>query len=219
MALAVPGAGHLMVGQNRKAAIFFVVLVAMFLIGLQFKGELFPFQMADPLVFLAAMAQWAMVLFRFGAEMAGAGRGDVVAVTYEYGNTFLIVAGLAERVAGAGCSGHCAREPSRGDLASGNHDSVCRVRLDRLWDAVSRHAPGTAPPRRADLRHAGGGRLRGRVADVSRFLNRRFWNWAPVLAQMAVHLRVLESLHETELPGGFGDYTVISSGTRFLARS
>jgi hypothetical protein len=26
--------------------------------------------------------------------MAGAGRGDVVAVTYEYGNTFLIVAGL-----------------------------------------------------------------------------------------------------------------------------
>jgi hypothetical protein len=94
VALAVPGAGHLMVGQNRKAAIFFVVLVAMFLIGLQFKGELFPFQMADPLVFLAAMAQWAMVLFRFGAEMAGAGRGDVVAVTYEYGNTFLIVAGL-----------------------------------------------------------------------------------------------------------------------------
>ncbi len=26
--------------------------------------------------------------------MAGAGRGDVIAVTYEYGNTFLIVAGL-----------------------------------------------------------------------------------------------------------------------------
>ena len=94
VALAIPGAGHLMVGQNRKAIIFFVVLVGMFLIGLQFKGELFPFQWADPLVFLASLAQWAMVLFRFGAEMVGAGRGDVVAVTYEYGNTFLIVAGL-----------------------------------------------------------------------------------------------------------------------------
>jgi hypothetical protein len=94
VALAVPGAGHFLVGQQRKAVIFFVVLFAMFVIGLQFSGELFPFQPADPLVFLAALAQWATMVFRFGAELAGAGRGDVVAVTYEYGNTFLIVAGL-----------------------------------------------------------------------------------------------------------------------------
>ena len=87
MALAVPGAGHFMVGQTRKAAIFFVVLLAMFLIGLRFHGELFPFHWADPLVFLAALAQWATVVFRFGAEMLGAGRGDVEAVTYEYCNT------------------------------------------------------------------------------------------------------------------------------------
>ena len=94
IALAIPGAGHFLVGQHRKALIFFVVLFAMFVIGLQFRGELFPFQPADPLVFLAALAQWATMAFRFGAELVGAGRGDVVAVTYEYGNTFLIVAGL-----------------------------------------------------------------------------------------------------------------------------
>ena len=94
MALVIPGAGHFLVGQQRKAVIFFVVLLAMFLIGLRFHGELFPFLPGDPLVFLAALAQWATVLFRLGAELAGAGRGDVIAVTYEYGNTFLIVAGL-----------------------------------------------------------------------------------------------------------------------------
>ena len=94
MALAIPGAGHFLVGQQRKAVIFFVVLLAMFLIGLAFQGELFPFIMSDPLVFLAALAQWATAFFRFGAQLAGAGRGDVIAVTYEYGNTFLIVAGL-----------------------------------------------------------------------------------------------------------------------------
>src|SRR6187200_826362 len=95
-------------------------------------------------------------------------------------------------------------EPSRGDVASGNHDSVCRVRLDRLWDALSRRAPGTAPPRRTDLRHAGGGRIRGRVADVSRFLNRWFWNWAPALAQMAVIFAFSSLSTRPSLPGGFG---------------
>jgi hypothetical protein len=45
-------------------------------------------------VFLAAIAQWAAGLPHLAATLAGAGRGDLVAVSYEYGNTFLIVAGL-----------------------------------------------------------------------------------------------------------------------------
>jgi hypothetical protein len=90
----VPGAGHLLTGEFRKAAIFFVVLSGMFAAGLGFSGELFAFDTAEPLVFLAAAAQWALGLPRLIAGLAGAGRGDLVAATYEYGNTFLIVAGL-----------------------------------------------------------------------------------------------------------------------------
>jgi hypothetical protein len=90
----VPGAGHLMVGATRKAAILCVALMVMFSVGLGFGGRLFPFQLSEPLVFLASIAQWALLVPRLVAEMAGWGQGDVVAITYEYGSTFLIVAGL-----------------------------------------------------------------------------------------------------------------------------
>ena len=90
----VPGAGHFLQGHVRKAVTFFVVLVAMFAIGLAFGGRLFPFQFADPLVFLIAVAEWTIALPRLVAGLGGWGAGNVVAVTYEYGNTFLIVSGL-----------------------------------------------------------------------------------------------------------------------------
>lgn len=90
----VPGAGHFMVGQARKAAIFFLVLAGMFAMGLAFGGQLFVFDTAEPLVFLGAGTQWAMLVPRVLASMAGAGAGNVTAISYEYGNTFLIVAGL-----------------------------------------------------------------------------------------------------------------------------
>jgi hypothetical protein len=68
--------------------------VLMFVMGLAFGGRLFGFQLADPLVFLAALSEWAVFLPRMAAALAGQGRGDVVAATYEYGNAFLIASGL-----------------------------------------------------------------------------------------------------------------------------
>jgi hypothetical protein len=94
LALLVPGAAHFALGDRRRAATFFAVLMLMFAAGLGFGGRLFPFQVSEPLVFLAALAEWAMAVPRLVASLVGAGRGDVVAVTYEYGNTFLIAAGL-----------------------------------------------------------------------------------------------------------------------------
>src|SRR6187401_2819817 len=88
-AWVIPGAGHLMLGQFRKASIFFVVLIGMFAIGIYLGGRLFPFQFSEPLVFLAAAGEWALGLPRIVAMLAGAGQGEVVWATYEYGNTFL----------------------------------------------------------------------------------------------------------------------------------
>jgi hypothetical protein len=90
----VPGAAHLWLGQTRRAVIFFVMLTGMFAVGLGFGGRLFPFQVSDPLVFLAAAAEWGQGLPRLVGAVAGSGQGDVVAATYEYGNTFLMVSGL-----------------------------------------------------------------------------------------------------------------------------
>lgn len=90
----VPGAGHALTGQLRKAVAFFVTLLAMFAVGIACGGRLFPLDPGDPLVLLEGAAEWALGLPRIVAALAGAGQGDVVRVTYEYGNTFLIVGGL-----------------------------------------------------------------------------------------------------------------------------
>ena len=90
----VPGAGHFILGQQRKALIFFVVLTFMYVVGLAFGGRLFPIATSEPLVVLAGAAQWVNGLARIVAGMGGFGQGIVTAASYEYGNTFLIVSGL-----------------------------------------------------------------------------------------------------------------------------
>jgi hypothetical protein len=91
---AIPGAGHLWLGRRSKGLIFLVALPLMFAIGLAIKGRLFPFDVSEPLVGLAAIADLGIGLTYFVASALGFGVGDVRAVTYEYGNAFLIVAGL-----------------------------------------------------------------------------------------------------------------------------
>jgi len=90
----VPGAGHLYLGRRQKATVFFVALVLLFGLGLLLEGRIFPFELSEPLVGLAAIADLGLGLPWMVARLAGAGAGTVTAVTYEYGNTFLIVAGL-----------------------------------------------------------------------------------------------------------------------------
>jgi len=91
---AIPGAGHLWLGRRAKGLIFLAALPVMFAIGLAIRGRLFPFELSDPLVPLAAFADLGIGVPYFIAAALGYGTGDVRAVTYEYGNAFLIVAGL-----------------------------------------------------------------------------------------------------------------------------
>jgi hypothetical protein len=90
----VPGAGHLMLGKRQKGVIFLVALIAMFAIGLALNGRLAAFDFSDPLVGLAAVANLGMGIPYFIARAMDLGQGLVTAASYEYGNTFLIVAGL-----------------------------------------------------------------------------------------------------------------------------
>jgi len=91
---AVPGAGHLWFGRRAKGFVFLIALPLMFVIGLALQGRLFPFEVNQPLVALAAVADVGIGVPYFVARTLGAGAGTVVAQTYEYGNAFLIVAGL-----------------------------------------------------------------------------------------------------------------------------
>jgi hypothetical protein len=90
----VPGGGHLWQGRRQKGLVFLVAIPLMFGVGLWLNGRLFPFEVAQPLVGLAAVASvgngWAYLV----ATVLGLGEGVVTAASYEYGNTFIIVAGL-----------------------------------------------------------------------------------------------------------------------------
>jgi hypothetical protein len=90
----VPGAGHLWMGRRQKGLVFLLALPTMFVIGLLLHGRIFPFELSEPLVALAAAANLGAGAIWIIARMFDAGAGIVTATTYEYGNTFLIVAGL-----------------------------------------------------------------------------------------------------------------------------
>ncbi len=94
LAWAVPGAAHVWLGRRQKGVVFLVVLSLMFAIGLMLRGRIFPFEFSEPLVALAAVADIGLGVPWMLARMVGAGAGLVTAATYEYGNSFLIVAGL-----------------------------------------------------------------------------------------------------------------------------
>jgi hypothetical protein len=94
LAWLVPGAGHLWQGRRLKGLIFLIALPLMFLTGLWLHGRLFPLEMSEPLVFLGALADRGIGAPYFLARFMDAGAGTVTAASYEYGNTYLMTAGL-----------------------------------------------------------------------------------------------------------------------------
>ena len=66
----------------------------MFACGLWLEGRLFPFEVSEPLVGLMALADLGNGIPYFIAKLASLGAGRPVAITYEYGNAFIITAGL-----------------------------------------------------------------------------------------------------------------------------
>jgi hypothetical protein len=93
-ALLVPGVGHLWQGRTQKGIVFLIVIPLMFAVGLWLNGRLFPFELSQPLVALAAFASFGNGIPYAIAAGLGLGKGVVTAATYEYGNTFVIVSGL-----------------------------------------------------------------------------------------------------------------------------
>jgi hypothetical protein len=94
LAWFVPGLGHLLLGRRLRAAVFFVVVGVGFIVGLSLDGELMLPHAGDPLSFLAAIASVGNGLLFVVARTLNLGQGTVTAPGYEFGNTFLLSAGM-----------------------------------------------------------------------------------------------------------------------------
>jgi hypothetical protein len=103
LAWLIPGAGHLILGKIGRGLLFLAVLTGTFALGLALHGRLFWPTVADPpstfhfdlitvLWFLAQIGSGLcyVISFLFGFGTAP----HPEASTFEYGNTFLFLAGL-----------------------------------------------------------------------------------------------------------------------------
>jgi hypothetical protein len=116
LAWVAPGLGHLYLGRKGRAAVFFIVVASMFTLGIASDGAASLVEDRQPLTFLATfdnVAAGPIDLFgrymTYGSivyalpvddsdprrmELLGRLRAKVRSATYEYGNTFLLTAGL-----------------------------------------------------------------------------------------------------------------------------
>ncbi|MFQ5744150.1 MAG: DUF6677 family protein, partial [Acidobacteriota bacterium] len=77
-----------------RGLIFAVIILSLFFAGIALDGQVYRPERGLPLSYLAAVGAAGVGLPYVAAQTVGYGRGDLRSETYEYGNTFTLVAGL-----------------------------------------------------------------------------------------------------------------------------
>lgn len=95
LAYFIPGAGHFYLGHRRRAAAFFAIVISLFSIGLALDGTLYTLaeRGSSILRLLASLGSLGAGAIYFIANAFGP-HGDITSITYEYGSTFMLTAGL-----------------------------------------------------------------------------------------------------------------------------
>lgn len=95
LAFLVPGAGHLYLGRRARAATYFAIVVFMFIVGISIDGGLYTFaeSQGSLLRVLATIGSMGAGLLYFVVKALGP-FGNVTSMTFEYGTTFTLTAGL-----------------------------------------------------------------------------------------------------------------------------
>jgi fermentation-respiration switch protein FrsA (DUF1100 family) len=90
----VPGLGHLLLKKPIRAALLFVSVVAMFVIGLSIHGKIYIPATGDPLDVLGFVGQIGAVGLYAVGRLAGLGASALTDTLSDYGTKFIVVAGL-----------------------------------------------------------------------------------------------------------------------------
>ncbi len=94
LAWAVPGLGHVAAGRVGRGSIFALVVLSLFVGGISLDGKVYRPEDGQPLTYLAAVGAAGVGLPYVIAHATGFHLGDLHSGTFEYGNTFTLVAGL-----------------------------------------------------------------------------------------------------------------------------
>ncbi len=91
---AVPGLGHIAAGRIGRGLVFGLVVLSLFAGGIALHGKVYRPEQGEPLTYLAAVGAAGVGLPYVVAHAMGLGFGDIRSQSFEYGNTFTLVAGL-----------------------------------------------------------------------------------------------------------------------------
>jgi hypothetical protein len=95
LAYAVPGAGHFFLGRRGRAVAFCAIVVVLFGLGLAIEGNVYDLGEArgQVITILATLASMGSGALYFIGKATGP-YGSITSITYEYGRTFTLTAGL-----------------------------------------------------------------------------------------------------------------------------
>jgi len=89
-----PGLGHLMQRKYVKGIVFLVGVLLLLIFGLIMQGKFYDTKEFHPLMILGFLGDLGSGIFFFIIKLAGLGKGNIQAVTYHYGTTYMVSAGL-----------------------------------------------------------------------------------------------------------------------------
>lgn len=95
----IPGAGHLLTRHWIRALLLFVSITLMFALGLAMQGKVYVPNTGDPLEILGFCGDVGSGILYFIARVFSLGASTVQLVTADYGEKFVVVAGLLNFIA------------------------------------------------------------------------------------------------------------------------
>jgi hypothetical protein len=95
LAFLIPGAGHFFLGRRARALAFFGIVLFMFGVGVAVDGSLYTLRESrgQLLTMLASLGSMGSGALYFLANALGS-HGSITSMTFEYGRTFTLTAGL-----------------------------------------------------------------------------------------------------------------------------
>lgn len=86
--------GHIVQKKYLKGVVFLTGILLLLIIGLLMEGKFYGTEQFHPLLVLGFLGDLGSGIFFFIIKLLGLGKGNISAVTYHYGTTYLVTAGL-----------------------------------------------------------------------------------------------------------------------------